>query len=95
MADALLTLPIVLPPTVLGYYLLVILGRQSVLGRFLEQQFGVTIVFTQTGAVIAAMCVSIPFFIQSARTAFAGIDESLLHAARLLGRTEWNIFFPS
>ncbi|MED4976015.1 MULTISPECIES: molybdate ABC transporter permease subunit [Heyndrickxia] len=93
VADALLTLPIVLPPTVLGYYLLVILGRQSVLGRFLEQQFGVTIVFTQTGAVIAAMCVSIPFFIQSARTAFAGIDESLLHAARLLGRTEWNIFF--
>ncbi|GER66435.1 molybdenum ABC transporter permease subunit [Weizmannia acidilactici] len=91
--DALLTLPIVLPPTVLGYYLLIFLGRQSAVGRFLEQHFGITVVFTQTGAVIAALAVSIPFFIQSARTAFAGIDEDLLHAARVLGRSEWNLFF--
>ncbi|WP_018665018.1 molybdate ABC transporter permease subunit [Heyndrickxia acidiproducens] len=91
--DALLTLPIVLPPTVLGYYLLVFFGRQGAPGRFLEQHFGWTIVFTQTGAVLAALAVSIPFFIQSARTAFESIEENLLNAARVLGRSEWNLFF--
>jgi molybdate transport system permease protein len=91
--DALLTLPIVLPPTVLGYYLLIFFGRQSMPGRFLEQHFGWTIVFTQTGGVIAALAVSIPFFIQSARTAFESIEENLLNAARVLGRSEWNLFF--
>ncbi|RSD28989.1 molybdate ABC transporter permease subunit [Mesobacillus subterraneus] len=90
--DTLITLPIVLPPTVLGYYLLVLLGRQSTIGRFLEETFDMTIVFTPTGAVIAAMVVSIPYLIKSARSAFAGIDPSLLNAARVLGRSELNIF---
>ena len=90
--DTLITLPIVLPPTVLGYYLLVLLGRQSSLGKFLEETFDITIVFTPTGAVIAALIVSIPFLIKSARSAFAGVDPTLLNAARVLGRTELNIF---
>ncbi|MFG6118708.1 molybdate ABC transporter permease subunit [Thalassobacillus sp. B23F22_16] len=90
--DTFLTLPIVLPPTVLGYYLLVLLGRQSSIGRMLEEKFDITIVFTPTGAVIAALVVSIPFLIKSARSAFAGIDPALLNAARVLGRTEFNIF---
>ncbi|MDX5475782.1 MAG: molybdate ABC transporter permease subunit [Bacillaceae bacterium] len=90
--DTLITLPIVLPPTVLGYYLLVLLGRQSSLGKFLEETFDITIVFTPTGAVIAALIVSIPFLIKSARSAFAGVDPTLLNAARVLGRTEFNIF---
>lgn len=91
--DSLVTLPIVLPPTVLGYYLLVLLGRQSVIGSFLEDQLGIAIVFTQTGAVIASLIVSIPYFIQSAKTSFESIEGNLLDAARVLGRSEWNIFF--
>ncbi|WP_102347620.1 molybdate ABC transporter permease subunit [Bacillus sp. Marseille-P3661] len=93
MLDTLITLPIVLPPTVLGYYLLILLGRQSRIGKFLEETFNITIVFTPAGAIIAALIVSIPFLIKSARAAFAGIDPSLIHAARVLGRTEFNIFF--
>ncbi|WP_096198871.1 molybdate ABC transporter permease subunit [Bacillus sp. FJAT-45350] len=90
--DTVITLPIVLPPTVLGYYLLVLLGRQSSVGRFLEERFDITIVFTPTGAVIAALVVSIPFLIKSARTSFGSIDPNIINAARVLGRTELNIF---
>jgi molybdate transport system permease protein len=90
--DTFITLPIVLPPTVLGYYLLVLLGRQSSIGAFLEDNFNITIVFTPTGAVIAALVVSIPFLIKSAKSAFAWIDPALLQAARVLGRSEFNIF---
>lgn len=91
--DTLITLPVVLPPTVLGYYLLVLLGRQSPIGQFLEERFQLMIVFTPTGAVIAASVVSIPFLIKSARTAFSGINRDLIHAAKLLGRSDWSIFF--
>lgn len=90
--DTVITLPIVLPPTVLGYYLLVLLGRQSGIGQFLEENFQIMIVFTPTGAVIAAMVVSIPFLIKSAKAAFANIDPNIVNAARVLGRTEFNIF---
>lgn len=91
--DSLFTLPIVLPPTVLGYYLLVLLGRSSPIGRWLEETFGILIVFTPTGAVVAAFVVALPFFVKTARAAFASIDEQLLNAARVLGRSEWDIFF--
>ncbi|RXJ01911.1 molybdate ABC transporter permease subunit [Anaerobacillus alkaliphilus] len=91
--DTLITLPIVLPPTVLGYYLLVLLGRQSTIGKFLEENFQIMIVFTPTGAIIAAMVVSIPFLIKSAKAAFSNIDPNIVNAARVLGRTELNIFF--
>ncbi|MDT8861951.1 molybdate ABC transporter permease subunit [Alkalihalobacillus sp. MEB130] len=91
--DSFLTLPIVLPPTVLGYYLLVLLGRQSTIGQFLETRFDMTIVFTPTGAVIAALVVSIPFLIKSSRSAFSSIDPTLMKAARVLGRSELSIFF--
>lgn len=91
--DTLITLPIVLPPTVLGYYLLVLLGRQSFIGQFLEDYFHFTIVFTPFGAVIAALIVSIPFLIKSSRTAFSSINPNIIHAARVLGRSEINIFF--
>jgi molybdate transport system permease protein len=90
--DTIITLPIVLPPTVLGYYLLVLLGRQSAIGRFLEETFNIMIVFTPTGAIIAAMVVSIPFLIKSAKAAFSSIDPNFVNAARVLGRTELNIF---
>ncbi|MDZ5470455.1 molybdate ABC transporter permease subunit [Bacillus sp. 31A1R] len=93
MIDTIITLPVVLPPTVLGYYLLVLLGRQSSIGVLLEKHFHITIVFTPKGAVIAALVVSIPFLIKSARSAFSTIDPSVIQAARILGRSEWNIFF--
>ncbi|PYZ92015.1 molybdate ABC transporter permease subunit [Salipaludibacillus keqinensis] len=93
IVDTIITLPIVLPPTVLGYYLLVLLGRNSPIGRFLEEYFGMTIVFTPTGAVIAALVVSIPFMIKSSKTAFASIQPEFIHSAEILGRTKLNIFF--
>lgn len=91
--DALTTLPVILPPTVLGYYLLVLLGRNSVVGKFFEETFGITIVFTPAGAAIAAFVVAVPFLIKSARTAFASIDPNLIRAAKVLGRSDINIFF--
>lgn len=93
LADAALTLPIVLPPTVLGYYLLLLLGRQSVVGKLLEDKFNVMVVFTPVGAIIAAMVVSLPFMVKTARAAFAAVDHDLVNSARLLGRTDFNIFF--
>lgn len=93
LADTLLTLPVVLPPTVLGYYLLVALGRQSWIGRLLEEHFGIMLVFTPAGAVIAASIVSVPFLLKSARSAFSEIDRNVIHAASLLGRSEWSLFF--
>lgn len=91
--DTLTTLPVILPPTVLGYYLLVLLGRQSPIGKFVEETFGTTLVFTPLGAVIAAFVVAVPFLIKSARAAFASIDPNLIRAAKVLGRSDWNIFF--
>lgn len=90
--DTLTNLPVVLPPTVLGYYLLVLLGRQSWIGKFLEEQFDIMIVFTPTGAIIAATVVSIPYMIKASKASLAEINEDYLNAARLLGRSEPNIF---
>jgi molybdate transport system permease protein len=91
--DSLINLPIVLPPTVLGYYLLVLLGRQFWIGKFLESQFNIMIVFTPAGAIIASTVVSIPYMIKASKVALSGISSDYLNAARLLGRTELNIFF--
>lgn len=91
--DTFTNLPVVLPPTVLGYYLLVLMGRQSAIGKFIENTFGTMIVFTPTGAVIAASVVSIPYLIKSSKTAFLEINEDYLNASRLLGRNEFNIFY--
>ena len=90
--DTLTNLPVVLPPTVLGYYLLVILGRQSWIGKFLEEQFDIMIVFTPTGAIIASTIVSIPYLIKASKAALSEVNEDFLNAARLLGRDELNIF---
>lgn len=90
--DSLISIPMVLPPTVLGYYLLIILGRNSWIGN-LADKLGTPLVFTTRGAIIAATVVSIPFFIKTARSAIEVIPSNLLDAARVLGRTELNIFF--
>ncbi|MBN3787003.1 molybdate ABC transporter permease subunit [Burkholderia sp. Ac-20353] len=92
MVDSLLTLPLVLPPTVLGYYLLVLLGRRGVVGEWLDR-YGIQLVFTWQGAVIASMVVAFPLILKSARAAFEGVDPQLERAARTLGLGEAAVFF--
>jgi molybdate transport system permease protein len=91
--SALVTLPLVLPPTVLGYYLLQVLGRRSLVGEFLEDAFGLRIVFAWEGAVIASTIVALPLMVLSARAAFEAVDPSLENTARTLGRTNLAVFF--
>mgnify|MGYP003618623168 FL=1 len=90
--DAALTLPMVMPPTVLGYYLLVILGRKGVVGAWLQDHFGITLIFTWQGAVIAATVVAFPLVFKSARAAFEAVDSQLEQAARVLGVSEIGVF---
>ena len=91
--DALLTLPLVLPPTVVGYYLLVVIGKRGWLGHWLHASFGINLIFTWQGAVIAATVVAFPLLLSAARTAFEGVDPQLEKAARVLGLSEWAVFF--
>ena len=91
--DALLTLPLVLPPTVLGYYLLVVIGKRGWLGHWLQESLGINLIFTWQGAVIAATLVAFPLVLKSARTAFEAVDPQLEKAARVLGLNEWAVFF--
>lgn len=93
LLDSILLLPMVLPPTVLGYYLLVLIGRQGWLGRWLEETFGLRLIFTWQGAVIAAAVVAFPFVCKSARAAFENVDAQYEQAARVLGVPEIGIFF--
>ncbi|MBW7924168.1 MAG: molybdate ABC transporter permease subunit [Burkholderiaceae bacterium] len=93
LLDALLTLPMVLPPTVLGYYLLVLIGRNGPIGAFLQQHFGITLIFSFTGAVIAATVVAFPLVMKSARAAFETIDPQFEKAARVLGLSPLAVFF--
>lgn len=83
--DVLVTAPMILPPTVLGYYLLVLLGRASPLGQAFEAVFGMSIVFTPLGAVVAASLGALPMVVKSARAALEAIDPTLVLAARTLG----------
>ncbi len=92
LLDALCALPLVLPPTVIGYYLLVLFGRRGVLGAWLEETLGVTLVFTWQGAALAACVVAFPLVCKAARTAFEGVDQSLEQAARSLGAGEGRVF---
>ena len=92
VVDAVLTLPMVLPPTVLGYYIIVVLGRRGIIGSWLWDAFGVTIMFTWEGAVVAAAVVAFPLVYRSARAAFEGVDGNLENAARTLGASEMAIF---
>ena len=91
--DSIITLPIVLPPTVLGYYLLVVLGRNSAFGRAFEAVFGFPLIFTWQAAVVAATFHSVPLLVKSARAALETVDRNLENAARTLGASEARIFF--
>jgi molybdate transport system permease protein len=93
LADAAITLPLVLPPTVLGYYLLVLIGRETVIGRAYEAVVGSPLVFTWQAAVVAATLHSAPLLIKSARAALENVDHSYERAARSLGASESRLFF--
>lgn len=92
LMDAVITLPMVLPPTVVGFFLLLLFGKRSAIGQLLLH-FDITLVFTWQAAVIAAVVVSLPLMYRTARGAFEQLDESIIHAARTLGVSEWRIFW--
>ncbi|WP_305822840.1 molybdate ABC transporter permease subunit [Massilia brevitalea] len=92
LLDTILTLPMVMPPTVLGYYLLVLLGRKGWIGQGLQDWFGINLIFTWQGAVIAAAIVAFPLVFKPARAAFETVDGRLEDAARVLGISEAALF---
>jgi len=92
LLDALLTLPMVMPPTVLGYYLLVVIGRNGPLGGWLHDTLGINLIFTWQAAVIAAAVVAFPLVLKGARAAFETVDVQLEQAARVLGVSEFGVF---
>jgi len=92
LLESVLTLPMVLPPTVLGYYLLVVVGRRGWLGGWLHDVFGIELIFTWQGAVLAAAVVAFPLVLKAARAAFEGVDPQFERAARVLGLPEWAVF---
>jgi molybdate transport system permease protein len=90
--DAAITLPLVLPPTVLGYYLLVLLGQRSFLGRAHEWFWGSPLTFTPAAAVVAATIHALPLMVKSVRAAFEALDQRIEDAARTLGASEMRVF---
>ncbi len=92
LVDAFITAPMVLPPTVLGYYLLVVLGRNSAVGQIYEAATGSSLVFTKTAAVLAALVVALPFVVKSARGAMEDVDPRLPAAAATLGASPMRVF---
>ena len=93
LLDTLLTLPMVMPPTVLGYYLLVLLGRKGWIGQWLQETWGINLIFSLQGAVIAATVVAFPLVFKPARAAFEAVDPQLQDAARVLGVSEAGVFW--
>jgi molybdate transport system permease protein len=93
LLDALITLPLVLPPTVLGYYLLVVLGRMSTVGHLYESVFGQPLVFTWQAAVVAAFLHSAPIYIKAARAVLEAVDYRYEWVAHSFGASEWRTFW--
>jgi molybdate transport system permease protein len=91
--DAVVTLPLVLPPTVLGYYLLMLFSQNSPVGRAIKLTTGLQLVFTWQGAVIAAALGALPLVVKTSRAAISTVSEQLEDAARTFGKSEWQIFW--
>ena len=98
VVETALNLPLVMPPVVTGYLLLVLFGRQGILGRWLDEWLGIVVVFTWKGAALASAVMAFPLMVQAIRVAFAGVDPRLEQAARTLGagrsETFWRIALP-
>ncbi|HTY63987.1 MAG TPA: molybdate ABC transporter permease subunit [Acidobacteriota bacterium] len=93
LLDAILTLPMVLPPTVTGYYLILLLGRRGLLGKPLYDLTGWAVTFTWVAAVIAATVIAMPLMIKSARAAIESVDAEYEIASRIMGKSEFETFF--
>lgn len=92
-ADAVITLPVVLPPTVAGFFLLYFFGNNRFLGQLIYQLTGIKIAFSWLATVLAAAVISLPLMYRSARGALSQVNKGMLEAARSLGMTEWRIFW--
>ncbi|WP_371381482.1 molybdate ABC transporter permease subunit [Sporomusa aerivorans] len=90
--EAFFALPLVLPPVVTGFILLVLIGKQGPIGRLLSETLHTQIIFTPYAAILAATVVAFPLMYQSAKAAFQGVDNNLEDAARTLGSSEWRVF---
>ncbi|HML35250.1 molybdate ABC transporter permease subunit [Sporomusa sphaeroides] len=90
--EAVFALPLVLPPVVTGFVLLVLIGKQGPIGQFLSETFHTQIIFTPYAAMLAATVVAFPLMYQSTKAAFQGVDRTLEDAARTLGSSEWRVF---
>lgn len=93
IVETILMLPLVLPPSVVGFLMLIALGKKSVVGEALELVFRQSILFTWWGAVLASIVVAFPLMYQSAKIGFQGIDHEIEAAARVFGANEWQVFF--
>ena len=93
LIEAIVALPLVLPPTVLGYYMLLALSPQSPLGRLAQSLFSARLAFSFPGLAIASVLYSFPFAVQPMANAFASVDRNLLHAAAVLGASRWRRFW--
>lgn len=92
LIDSLFTLPLVLPPTVLGFFLLLLFGKNGPMGKLLEMM-NTSVIFTWSATVIAAVVVAFPMMYRSSRSAFEQIDNDLIAAAKTLGLSNWKIFY--
>lgn len=92
LLEAICMLPLVLPPTVIGYGILVVMGRNGPVGAWLREHFDYTVIFNWHGAVIASALVALPLVLKSASAAFAGVDTTLEAAARTLRQSRWSVF---
>jgi molybdate transport system permease protein len=92
LLEAVCMLPLVLPPTVIGLVLLMLMGRQGPLGAWLREHFDYTVIFHWHGAVLASAVVALPLVLKGAATAFAGVDRELEAAARTLNQPRWSVF---
>jgi molybdate transport system permease protein len=92
LVEAIVALPLVLPPTVLGFYLLVAMGSRSPVGRWWESLTGNTLAFTFEGLVVGSILYSLPFAVQPFAASFAGVDPNLLSASQTLGASQWRTF---
>lgn len=93
LLDGILTLPLVLPPTVAGFFLLYLFGVKRPIGMLFLNTFGIKIAFSWGATVLAAVVISFPLMYRSARGAFEQVDENLIYAGRTLGLSEWQIFW--
>ncbi len=93
LLDSLIHLPLVLPPVVIGYLLLVLMGKQGIIGQFLYQTFGITFSFSWKGAALASAVVALPLMVRSIRLSLESVDPKLEQAARTLGASPMRVFY--